>query len=77
MSHLTNESNLVTTRFVDFALSLVEKPEGVSRVAYYLFNGSPIQRNYSALFFNRRLDYEIVMRAYEEGAIDEIQAFSR
>ena len=77
MSHLTNESNLVMTRFVDFALSLVEKPEGVLRLEYYLFNGTLIQRNYSSLFFNRRFDYEIVMRAYKEGAIDEIQAFAR
>ena len=77
MSHLTNESNLVMTRFVDFALSLVEKPEGVVRLEYYLFNGTLIQRNYSSLFFNRRLDYEIVIRAYKEGAIDEIQAFAR
>ena len=77
MSHLTKESNLVMTRFVDFALSFVEKPEGVLRLEYYLFHGTLIQRNYSSLFFNRRLDYEIVMRAYKEGAIDEIQAFAR
>ena len=64
-------------RFVDFALSLVEKPEGVQRIEYYLFNGTQIQRNYSSLFFNRRLDYEIVMLAYRKGAIDEIQAFAR
>ncbi|MDV7137969.1 hypothetical protein R3X28_03730 [Maribacter sp. TH_r10] len=77
MSHLTTESNLVMTRFVDFALSLVEKPEGILRLEHYLFNGTLIQRNYSSLFFNRRLDYEIVMRAYKKGAIDEIQAFAR
>lgn len=77
MSHLNNESNLVITRFVDFALSLVDKPEGVLRIEYYLFNGTLIQRNYSSLFFNRRLDYEIVLRAYKKGAIDEIQAFAR
>ncbi len=56
MNLLNNESSLSTTRFVDFALSLVEKPEGVQRIEYYLFNGTQIQRNYSSLFFNRRLD---------------------
>ena len=62
---------------VDFALSLVEQPEGVSRMEHYLFHGTQIQRSYSSLFFNRRLDHNLVMRAYKEGAIDEIQAFAR
>ena len=77
MSHLSIDSNLVMTRFVDFALSLVENPEGLLRLEYYLFNGTQIQRNYSSLFFNRRFDYEVVIRAYNQGAIDEIQAFAR
>lgn len=77
MSHLTSDSSFVMTRFVDFALSLVEKPEGVVRIEYYLFKGTLIQRNYSSLFFNRRFDYEIVMLAYKEGLIDEVQAFAR
>ncbi|GLR19916.1 hypothetical protein [Portibacter lacus] len=77
MSQLTSETNLVMTRFIDFALSLVEKQEGIERLKYYLFKGTLIQRNYSSLFFNRRLDYEIVMEVYKQGAIDEIQAFAR
>jgi hypothetical protein len=77
MSHLTNNSSLAMTRYVDFALSLVENPNGILRLQYYLFNGTLIQRNYSSLFFNRRLDYEIVKRAYNEGRIDEIQAYAR
>jgi hypothetical protein len=77
MSHLTIDSSLVMTRFVDFALGLVENSEGILRIEYYLFYGTLIQRNYSSLFFNRRSDFEIVMRAYKEGLIDEIQAFAR
>ena len=77
MSYLNNNSSLVITKFVDFALSLIVKPEGIARIGYYLFNGTLIQRNYSSLFFNRRLDYDLVMRAYKEGMIDEIQAFAR
>lgn len=77
MSHLNKNSNLVMTRFVDFALSLVKEKEGIERLEYYLFNGTLIQRNYSSLFFNRRLDYDIIIRAYKEGLIDEIQAFAR
>lgn len=77
MSHLTDKSDLAMTRYVDFSLSLVENPTGISRIAYYLFNGTLIQRNYCTLFFNRRLDYDIVNQAFEKGLIDEIQAFSR
>lgn len=77
MSHLTNDSSIAMTRYVDYALSSVENPKGIIRLEYYLFNGTLIQRNYSSLFFNRRLDYDIVKRAYKEGCIDAIQAFAR
>lgn len=77
MSHLNNNSSLAMTRYVDYALSLVENKKGINRLEYYLFNGTLIQRNYSSLFFNRRLDYEIVHRAYKEGRIDKIQAYAR
>jgi len=77
MSHLTSDSTFELTRYVDFALSLVNNIKGISRIEYYLFNGSLIQRNYASLFFNRRLDYEIVMKAFSQGLIDEIQAFAR
>jgi len=77
MHHLTNRPSLAMTRFVDFALSHVENPEGIKRLEHYLFNGTLIQRNYSSLFFNRRLDYDIVLQAFREGRIDEIQAFAR
>lgn len=75
--HLTDKSSLAMTRYVDYALSLVKNEIGVSRLQYYLFNGTLIQRNYCCLFFNRRLDYELVEQAFKEGLIDEIQAFSR
>ena len=67
MSHLTINSTIAMTRYVDYALSLVENPKGINRLEYYLFYGTHIQRNYSCLFFNRRLDYDIVKRAFEEG----------
>lgn len=77
MTHLTKDSSLAITKFVDFAIGLVENPNGIKRLEHYLFNGTLMQRNYSALFFNRRLDYDIVLRAFKEGRIDEIQAFAR
>lgn len=77
MKHLTNEASLAMTRYVDYALSIVENENGISKIKEYLFNGSPIQRNYSCLFFNRRGDWELVNEAYRSGCIDEIQAFAR
>lgn len=77
MNHLTVESSLAMTRYIDYALSLVENPNGIKRLEYYLFRGTQIQRNYSSLFFNRRLDYDIVQRAFKKGRIDAIQAFAR
>ena len=77
MSHLTGDSTFAMTRYVDFALSLVENEKGISKIAYYLFNGTLIQRNYSCLFFNRRGDWDIVNQAHNQGLIDDIQAFSR
>lgn len=77
MNHLTSDSTFAMTRYVDFALSLVENGNGISQIEYYLFNGSLIQRNYCTLFFNRRCNWDIVNQAYKQGLIDEIQAFSR
>lgn len=74
---LSSVSSLVTTRNIDFALSLVTTQKGLERIKYYLFNGSLIQRNYASLFFNRRGDWEYVLEAYRKGLIDEIQAYSR
>ncbi len=77
MNNLNEESTFAMTRYVDYALSLVTNEGGVNRLEYYLFNGSQIQRNYSSLFFNRRGDWKIVKIAYQQGLIDEIQAFAR
>lgn len=75
-SHLTHESTFAMTRYVDYALSLVENEHGIKQIEHYLFKGTPIQRNYSSLYFNRRWEYDIIDKAYEEGLLDEIQAFT-
>ena len=77
MSHLNTGSTLAMTRFIDYALSRVTSEQGIRRLEHYLFKGTRMQRNYSSLFFNRRYDYDLVKRAYEEGRIDGIQAFAR
>ena len=53
MDNLTADSTLAMTRYIDFALSLVKKTEGIKRIEYYLFHGALIQRNYARLFLNR------------------------
>ena len=77
MSNLTHKSSLPMTRYVDYAVSLVENEEGINRLEFFLFNGTLIQRNYCSLFFNRRGDWLIVKKAFQQGLIDEIQAYSR
>lgn len=77
LQHLNNDPSLAITRFVDYSLSFVDSEEGRSRVEYYLFKGTQIQRNYCSLYFNRKGDWAMVKKAFEQGMIDEIQAFSR
>lgn len=77
MDKLDVDSTLAMTRYVDFALSLVEDPCGIERIKFYLVKGTLIQRNYASLFLNRIGDWKPVRQAYEEGLIDEIQAYAR
>jgi hypothetical protein len=80
MQDLKDDMSFNDSRFIDYALSLVESAEGVERISHYLFKGTQIQRNYCTLFFNRRCekgDWELVKKAYSMGLIDEIQAFSK
>jgi hypothetical protein len=77
MGHLTEDSSFAMTRFVDFALSLVDTPGGFEQIKHYLFNGSLIQRNYASLYLNRAGEWELVKEAFSRGLIDEIQAFAR
>ena len=77
MKHLDHNVTLLESKFIDFALGQVESDEGVKIMEYYLFHGTPIQRNYCALYFGRRGEYNIVRKAYDAGLIDAKQAFSR
>jgi hypothetical protein len=80
MKDLNNDMTFPESRFIDYALGLVESGEGVDRITHYLFEGTQIQRNYCTLFFNRRCekgDWEKVKKAYDMGLIDAKQAFSK
>jgi len=77
MNGLNENMTMMESRFIDFALGHVETTEGIDVMEHYLFNGSQIQRNYCTLYFNRREDYPIVVKAYKAGLIDDLQAFSR
>ena len=77
MAHLDRNTDFVTTRNIDYSLSLVENRLGIKRIKYYLFRGNQVQRNYACLFFNRKGEKRIIRRAYRRGKIDSLQAFSR
>ncbi len=77
MTHLNKRMTLAESKFIDFALGQINTDEGVKIMAYYLFHGTQIQRNYCALYFGRRDEYLLIRKAYDAGLIDAKQAFSR
>ena len=77
LSDINMDMSIGLSKIIDYSLSFIKSEEGLDRLAYYLFHGTQIQRNYCTLFFNRRGDWPLVKRAYEQGLIDAIQAFSR
>ena len=77
MRGLSPQMTLAESKFIDYALGHVEGDEGLAVMERYLFHGTQIQRNYCALYFGRRGDYDIVRRAYDRGLVDAKQAFSR
>jgi hypothetical protein len=77
MKHLNRRMTLAESKFIDFALGHVDGDEGLQTMEHYLFYGTQIQRNYCALYFGRRGEYQIVRKAYDQGLIDAKQAFSR
>lgn len=77
MAALEDEQNVATIKLVDYALSLVNNPCGKEQIKHYLFNGTPLQRNYAALYFKRLKNKEILAEAVKLGCIDRVQAFSK
>ena len=77
MRHLNKGMSLPESKFIDFALGHVDNDEGLRVMEHYLFHGTQIQRNYCALYFGRRGEYQLIRKAYDAGLIDAKQAFSR
>ena len=77
MDDLNPDMTIALSKMIDYSLGFVCTDEGIEFMTYYLFHGTQIQRNYCALYFNRRGDWPIVRLAYDKGLLDEIQAFSR
>ena len=77
LADINREMSIGLSKIIDYSLSFVQSSEGIERMTYYLFHGTQIQRNYCTLYFNRRGDWPLVRQAFEQGLIDEIQAFSR
>ncbi len=77
MSNLRPEISIAESKFIDFALSQIATAEGAEAMEHHLFFGTQIQRNYCARYFARLGQYPLLRKAYEEGLIDAVQAFSR
>lgn len=77
MKDLNEQMTIAESKLIDYALGLIDMPDGIKVMEHYLFYGTQIQRNYCALYFNRREDFKIVREAYDKGLIDANQAFSR
>lgn len=77
MKDINEHMTIAESKLIDFALGFVDTFEGVSILENYLFKGTQIQRNYCALYFNRREDFKIVRESYDQGLIDMKQVFSR
>jgi hypothetical protein len=77
MRDLNKKMTIAQSKFIDFALGHVSRPQGVEVMQHYLFNGTQIQRNYCALYFARRGEYLLLRKAYDLGLVDAKQAFSR
>jgi hypothetical protein len=77
MEILNSNESMATIKLADFALGLVKTRDGMQQIKFYLFNGSTIQRNYSALFFKRIGEKNILIQALNEGKIDKVQALSK
>jgi hypothetical protein len=77
MHVLHAQDDFATSRLVDFALGLIDTGEGEGRLRHYLFQGTPVQRNYAALYFKRRGRVGLLDEAVAQGKIDTVQAYSR
>lgn len=77
LAFLDENTDLPTTKFVDYYLSTVTNPEGIHRIEHYLFKGTQIQRNYCTLYFARKNEWTLVNKAYRMGLVDYAQAYSR
>jgi hypothetical protein len=76
MESLEHDPDSSPHKVIDYALGLVENIEGQLRIIDYIFNGTPVQRNYAALYFKRIGEVGILVEAVEMGCVDRIQAFS-
>lgn len=77
METLETARSFAQCKIIDYALGLVVSAEGREAIKNYLFNGSPVQRNYAALYFKRLGNRTLINRAVQQGCIDEIQGYSK
>lgn len=77
MNMLDPDRDMRIIKIADTALTMVRNPEGVAELERFLFSGTGMQRNYCVNYFRRREMRTPILRAWEAGLIDSVQAFSR
>ena len=77
MDALEKSTTFSGRKLIDYALGQVTSMDGQNQIQHYLFHGSPVQRNYAALYFKRRGNQTMINQAVQQGCIDEIQGNSK
>ena len=77
MAVLDSDEEIATAKLVDFALSLVQTPDGQARLRHYLCQGSLTQRNYAALYFKRLGMRDVLEDAVARGCVSAELALNR
>lgn len=77
MSELDQKITKRLIGFIDFALKLVSKEEGVRRLEYYLFYGSTKQKQRAIDYFKKRGHIKILQKAVRHGIVGKEEVFKR
>lgn len=77
MFSIKNADTVSECKSLEYKLSRLNSEKEKERVKYYLFNGNKRQCNYAANYFKRKGYHSLLKKAYDEGKIDKIQAFSK
>lgn len=77
MRQLSTDAPIAVCKLIDYAIGLINTHEGIERLKFYLFEGTEIQRSYSALYFKRNEITEVLDEAVNKNCINSDFAYCR